>query len=141
MSIPLLAIGGHIFEIVPLNLQKIEDELNINWPAIGRFGMGPARQFTGTGDEPFKVEGLCFNHEFGGFEDYLAQKETARRGAPADVIRWGGGGAYGLVAGPMVILRVGATHEMLGPDGIGRKMTFSVDLGAFGTGFTSGGLF
>ena len=140
MPPPLLALGPHIFEIFPLNLQKIEEETNANWPEIQRFGVGPARQFTGPGTSTLKIEGLCFNEEFGGYEDYLALKVTQRSGIPVDILGWGTGSGYALVMGLACILKVGATHESLGPDGIGRKMTFSVELGAFGDGF-SGGLF
>lgn len=139
--VPLLAIGPFIFEVFPLNLQKLEDELTLNWPAIGRFGVGPARQFTGPGEETLKIEGLCFNEEFGGYTEYLALKDLARAGTPLDVIGWGAGASYGLVNGPMVMLRIGAVQEYLGPDGIGRKLTFSVDLGSFGGSSLTGGLF
>jgi phage protein U len=137
---PLLAIGPHIFEIFPLNLQKIEEETNVNWPAVERFGTGPARQFTGQGETTFKIEGLCFNEEFGGYTEYLALKATAAAGQPLDIVGWGAGAAYGLVIGPACILKVSATHEAIGPDGIGRKITFHVECGAFGESF-GGGLF
>lgn len=140
MPLPLLAIGPHIFDIFPLNLQKIEEETTASWPTVNRFGAGPARQFTGPGDATLKIEGLCFNEEFGGYEDYLALKATQKAGIPVDVIGWGSGAGYGLVLGLMVILKVGASHEFIGPDGIGRKITFSVELASFGGGF-SGGLF
>ena len=140
MPLPLLAIGPHIFDIFQLNLQKIDEETTANWPTINRFGTGPARQFTGPGDATLKIEGLCFNEEFGGYEDYLALKATQRAGIPVDIIGWGAGAGYGLVLGLMVILKVGASHECIGPDGIGRKITFSIELAAFGGGF-SGGLF
>lgn len=68
-------------------------------------------------------------------------KETARIGIPLDLISWGGGGAFGLVNGLVVITRVGASHEMLGPDGIGRKITFGLDVAMFGGGSALGGLF
>lgn len=137
---PLLAIGPHVFEIFPLNLQKIEEELKINWPAIARFGVAPARQFTGLGESSMKIEGLCFNEEFGGIENYRALQVTARAGRPVDIIGWGAGASYAAVLGAACILGVGGAHEMLGPDGIGRKLTFTIELGAFGDG-AGGGLF
>lgn len=135
----LLALGPHIFEIFPLNLQKLEEETEANWPAVQRFGVGPARQFTGPGDGTMKIEGLIFNEEFGGYPQYLALKETQKRGQPVDLLGWGAGAALAFVLGPVVILKVGATHEMIGPDGIGRKITFTIELAKFGGGSGFGG--
>jgi uncharacterized protein len=140
MTIPLLALGPHVFELLPLTLQRIEEETTANWPAIERFGAGPARQFTGPGDAAMKIEGLFFNEEFGGYGEYLALKATQQLGEPVDLVGWGAGAAYAFVMGAVVILKVSATHEHIGMDGIGRKTAFSVDVAKFG-GSGGGGLF
>lgn len=134
----LLALGPYIFEILPLNLQTIEEETAANWPEAQRFGVGPARQYTGPGEATMKIEGLCFNEEFGGYRDYLELKDLQAQGDPVDVVGWGEGAFYADVLGPMCILKIGARHERLGPDGIGRKITFSVELAAFGGGGAGG---
>lgn len=85
-----------------------------------------------------KIEGLCFNEEFGGYADYLALKALQGLGEPVDVVGWGAGAAYAAVLGPMCILKVGAQHERLAPDGIGRKIAFSVELAVFGGGMGGG---
>jgi uncharacterized protein len=138
----LLALGPHIFEILPMTLQKIEGENTANWPVVQRFGMGPARQFTGPGDATRKIEGLIFNEEFGGYEDYLALIATQRAGVPVEMVGWGAGAAYAMIMGPVCILKVSDTHEFIGPDGIGRKITFGIEVARFGgeTAF-GGGLF
>lgn len=138
--IPLLALGPHIFEVLPLTLQKISERTQINWPANARFGSTSARQFTGLGEDTLTIEGLLFNEEFGGYEQYLALKLTARAGEPVDLVGWGGSGAYGLIIGAVCILEVGAAHEVIGADGIGRKIAFNVECGALGDE-AGGGLF
>lgn len=138
--IPILAIGPHIFEILPLSLQQIEEKTLANWPVIGRFGQGGARQFVGLGEDEFEVSGLYFNEEFGGHEDYLALKQTQRLGQPVDLLGWAAGGAAANVFGAVVILEVGNKHSRIGASGIGRRAEFSVKLGVFGDD-AGGGLF
>jgi len=138
--LPLLALGPHIFQILPLSLQKIEEETETNWPLIQRFGAEPQRQFTGPGDGTMKIEGLIFDQEFGGFDQYLALKATQKAGRPVSLLGWGQGAAYAMVLGPVCILKVSATHEAIGPGGIGRKITFGVEVAKAG-GRAGGGLF
>jgi phage protein U len=138
--IPLLALGYHLFEILPFSLQRLEEETTANWPVVERFGAGPARQFTGPGDATLKIEGLLFNEEFGGYPEYLALKASQQRGQPLDLVGWGGGGAFAMILGPVCILKVSATHEMIGRDGIGRKIAFTVEVAKWGGG-PPGGFF
>lgn len=138
--LPLIALGPHIFQLLPLSLQRLEEETEANWPVVQRFGMGPARQFTGPGDGTLKIEGLIFNEEFGGFSQYMALKKTQAAGRPVPLLGWGEAGAYAMVLGPVCILKVSATHEAIGPGGIGRKITFNVEVARFGGG-AGGGLF
>jgi uncharacterized protein len=136
----LMALGPYVFRIAPLTLQKIEEETLANWPVIARFGRAPARQFTGMGEGTIKIEGLYFNEEFGGHADYLALKGLQQAGQPIEMIGWGAGASFAVVMGSVVILKIGATHEAIGPDGIGRKTAFNIELGAYGEEF-GGGLF
>jgi phage protein U len=87
------------------------------------------------------IEGLCFNEEFGGYAEYLALKATQALGEPVDVVGWGAAAGFASVLGTCVILKVGASHEHIGPDGIGRKITFTVELAKLGGGGAGGGLF
>lgn len=137
---PILAIGSHIFEILPLSLQKIEEKTKADWPVIGRFGQGGARQFIGHGEDEFEVTGLYYDEEFGGHADYLALKTTQRQGKPVDLLGWAAGGAAANVFGAVVILEVGNSHSYIGASGVGRKAEFTVKLGSFGDD-AGGGLF
>jgi len=137
---PILAIGTHIFEIVPLSLQKIEERTRAMWPVVGRFGQTGARQLTGFGEDDFEVSGLYFNEEFGGHQEYLALKATQRLGQPVDLVGWVAGDGLANVFGTVVILEVGNCHAFIGKGGVGRKSEFSVKLGVFGDD-AGGGLF
>jgi phage protein U len=138
---PILALGPHVFEILPLSLQQLDEVTRAKWPAVSRFGRAPARQYTGRGEDSLRVEGLIFNEEFGGFEDYLALKQTQRQPEPVDMIGWGSASGYARVFGPVVLLEVGATHEYLGTSGVGRKISFHVVVAPFGDDGIFGGLF
>lgn len=140
--IPVLAIGPHIFETLPLSLQKISEATTANWPATKRFGVGPARQFTGRDEDSFEIEGLYFDQEFGGHAEYLALKATQAAGEPVELIGWAASGIAASVFGTVVILEVAATHSHIHFNGIGRKVEFNVKLAPFGgDGGPFGGLF
>jgi len=126
----ILAIGPHIFEILPLSLQKISETTKANWPASQRFGRG---------EDELSIEGLYFDEEWGGHADYLALKATQAAGEPVEVIGWAVAGAAS-VFGTAVILEVGAEHSHIAASGIGRKVEFTVKLAPFG-GDSGGGLF
>lgn len=136
---PFLAIGPHIFAALPLSLQKIEERTKMSWPAIKRFGAGPARQFTGRDEDEFTVEGLYFDDEWGGHADYLALKATQRAGQPVELLGAAAGGGAS-VFGTVVILEVGASHSTIRKSGIGAKTEFDVKLAPFGGDSAFGGL-
>lgn len=141
-GVPVLAIGPHFFEILPLSLQTIEEQTKASWPATKRFGVGPARQFTGLDEDSFEVNGLYFNQEWGGHAEYLALKATQMAGEPVELLGWSAGGLVASVFGTVVILEVSASHEHIHEDGIGRKVEFGVKLASFGgDGGPVGGLF
>lgn len=129
---PVLAIGPHIFEALPLSLQKISETTKANWPASKRFGVGPARQFTGRDEDSFEISGLYFDHEWGGHADYLALKATQAAGEPVELMGWAAGGIAAELFGTVVILEVGAEHSHIHFTGVGRKTEFSVKLAPFG---------
>jgi uncharacterized protein len=137
----LLAIGPHVFESLPLSLQKITEKTKADWPANKRFGKGPARQFTGRGEDEFEVEGLYWDADWGGHDDYLALKATQLSGDPVELIGWAAGSGAAQIFGTVVILEVGATHEKLLGNGLGTKTEFSVKMAPFGGDDAFGGLF
>lgn len=136
---PILAIGPHIFAALPLSIQKIQERTKMRWPAINRFGVGPARQNTGRDEDEFTIEGLYFDQEWGGHDEYLALKATQRAGLPVELLGAAAGGGAD-VFGTVVILEVGAEHAFIHTTGIGRKTGFDVKLAPFGGELSFGGL-
>ncbi|SFB92546.1 Phage protein U [Bosea sp. CRIB-10] len=141
MVIPILAIGPHIFAALPLSIQTIKETTKANWPSVNRFGVGPARQFVGRGEDSFEVEGLYFHAEFGGHAQYLMLKATQSAGEPVELIGWSAAGAAAEVFGTVVILTVSATHKKITRAGIGAITEFSIELAPFGGDGSFGGLF
>lgn len=127
----LLALGPHIFEILPLNYQRLERETNAVWASVPRFGAEAARQFTGLGDDSFRIDGLLFPHEFGGRAEYEAIRATQRSGLP--VMMAGLGTATAVrIFGLVVILNVSDEQTHIGRDGQGRVLSFSIELAPYG---------
>lgn len=127
----LLALGPHIFEILPLNYQRLEKETVAEWASVPRFGTTSARQFTGLGDDSMRIDGLLFPHEFGGRAEFEAIRATQAAGVP--VMMAGMGAATAVrIFGLVVILAVSDEQTHIGPDGQGRVLSFSIDLAPYG---------
>lgn len=139
--VPILAIGPHIFAALPLSIQSIEETTKAAWPATNRFGVGPARQFVGRGEDSFEIKGLYFHAEFGGHGDYLELKATQSAGKPVELLGWSVAGAAATIFGTVVILEVSATHKKITDAGIGAVVEFSVKMAPFGGEASFGGLF
>jgi len=135
----LLALGPHIFEILPLNYQQIERETRAEWASIARFGARSARQFTGLGDDSLTISGLIFPEEFGGRSDYEAIRLTQAAGIPL-MMAGMGASTTARIFGLVVVLSVSDTQTSIGPDGQGRVLEFSVEVAPYG-GSAFGGLF
>lgn len=136
----LLTLGSHAFSILPMNLQRIESEITMNWPAIARFGGPVARQATGQGEHETRLTGLLFPETFGGMGEYRALKQTALRMRPVPMVGLGAGDV-GTLFGQVVILKVHDLQDYIGPDGVGRRVGFDVVVAPSGQGLYGGSLF
>ncbi|MBA4783657.1 MAG: phage tail protein [Rhizobiales bacterium] len=130
MMVPLLALGPHIFEIMPLNYQELERETVAQWASIPRFGQRSARQFVGLGDDQMTISGLIFPEALGGRENYEAIRLTQGRGVAVSLV---GMGASQIARpfGKVVILSVSDTQSVIGPDGQGRVLSFYIDVAPY----------
>ena len=136
-----LALGPNVFSVLPVTLSKITRATKANWAAVPRFGGEVARQFTGMGEHSIKLEGLVFNSHFGGFGQYEAVRATQLAGKPVPLIGMVAG-LVGTVYGLVVILSVSDAQEYLdGATGVGRKLSFDVEVAPFGGDGPLGGLF
>ncbi|WP_425086982.1 phage tail protein [Stappia sp.] len=140
MAVPLLALGRHVFEILPLNFQSIERETEARWPAVERFGRAPGRQFTGIGENPVTITGLLYPEEFGGRDEFEAIRATQMAATPVMMVGWTAETA-GRVFGRVVIQRVFDTQSIISRAGQGRKLEFSIEVAPHAGDGAPGGLF
>ncbi len=130
----LLALGPHIFEIAPLNYQKLQKKSAFRHAEMARLAREPARQFVGPGSATVSISGLMFPDSLGGYEEYRAVERTARTGRPLMMV-----GGTGLVFGRVVILSVSETHQVIGARGAPAKLEFSIEVASYGDDL--GGIF
>jgi len=139
----LLALGPHIFEILPLNYQELDRTSTAAWASIPRFGGRAARQFTGLGEgDGMTISGVIFPEEFGGRAQYEAIRFTQGLGVPLMMVGLGavtGARIFGLVC----VESVSDTQTHIAPNGQGRVLDFSIDVTPYGggNGGVLGGLF
>jgi phage protein U len=129
---PLLALGPHIFEVAPLNYQEIIRETEAKWPAIARFGGRPGRQFTGFGEDVITISGLLFPDELGGRREFEAIRATQKAARPVLMMGWSPEiTTAAQLLGRVVILHVGDTQSAIGRHGMGRRVSFDIEVAPF----------
>lgn len=127
---PLLALGPHKFELEPLNFQDLEDEFEVKWPAISRFGGRPARQMTGDGEDPIRITGLLWPHEVPDSREALeAVIRTQKAKRPVLMMRWASdAGMRAQVDGLVVILRISRQQSKFGTSGNSRRLDYDIEI-------------
>lgn len=138
---PLLSLGPHIFEIAPLNFQRIERETEAKWPAIARFGGRPGRQFTGFGEDPITITGLLYPDELGGRDEFEAIRATQAAARPVVMTGWAGSGFVARVYGRVVILNIRDEQSAINRDGLGRRISYDITVAPFAGAGRPVGLF
>jgi len=128
---PLLALGPHVFDIEPLNFQTIERTTEVLWPAVSRFGNRPGRQMTGYGEDPILISGLLYPDELGGRAELEALRATQAAALPVPMIGWAGNGWAALMYGLVVILRIDDQQSFINRQGLGRRISFDIEVAPF----------
>lgn len=138
MSWPLMALGPHVFEVLPLNYQRIERLTEAQWASVPRLGVRPSRQFVGFGDDPLTISGVLLPGEFGGRSEFEAIRLTQAAGLPVPLVGFGTG-TLGRVWGLVIITLISDAQEEIGPDGSGQVLTYDIEVAAYDeTGGTFG---
>ena len=137
----LLALGPNMFEIAPLNFQSIERTTEAVWAAIPRFGAAPGRQFTGYGEDPIRISGLLFPDELGGRGEFEAIRLTQQAARPVTMMGWAGSGMAARIFGLVVILSVSDQQTSINRQGVGRRLSFDIEVAPFVGGGKPIGLF
>ena len=130
----LLSLGGFLFQVSGPSYEGLEHSSEARWAKLDRLGAKPARQFVGQGDETIYLDGTIYPRFGKGFGQIEAIRAAANAGKPLMLVS-----GYGRVFGRFVIERVGSSQSYFLPDGSPQKMTFSIELGAYG-GRAGGGL-
>lgn len=130
MSWPLMALGPHVFEVLPLNYQRIERLLEIRFASVPRLGVRPSRQFVGFGEDPLTISGVLFPQEFGGRAEYEAIKLTAQAALAVPLVGFGTG-TLGRVWGLVIITMIADSQEEIGEDGAGQVLTYDIQVDAY----------
>jgi phage protein U len=123
----LLALGYHVFEIEPLNYNKLQQQVDFRWATLGRLGTEPARQFIGPGNKSITINGLLFPNEFGGYEKYRAIEFTAHASKAVMLV-----GGSGHVFGRVAITKVSETQNHIGLAGQPAMVKFNVTVERYG---------
>lgn len=142
MSSALLALGSHIFQIDRLNYQQFARSTEAKWASIPRFGTYPGRQFVGYGDDTITISGLLFPDEFGDRSDYEAVRTTQRAANPVMLIGWADASStVATIYGRVVILFVDDEQSAINRAGLGRKVSYTIEVAPFHDGGKPVGLF
>ena len=141
-SMALLALGPHIFQIDRLNYQQIERSVEAIWASIPRFGGAPGRQFVGYGDDSIILSGLLWPEEFGDRSDFEAVRTTLKAANPVLMIGWSDmTSTAATIYGRVIILRISDVQTIIGRDGLGKKVSYTIELAPYSDGGKPVGLF
>lgn len=129
----LMALGPHVFEVLPLNYQELDRTTETVWASVPRLGARPARQFVGYGDDTLTISGVLFPEALGGRGAFEAIRATQAAATPIMLVGFGTASA-GRVWGRVIILSVHDRQESIGRDGAGEILTYEIEVAPYGDG-------
>ncbi|WP_336798862.1 phage tail protein [Kaistia sp. MMO-174] len=138
----LMALGPHVFEVLPLNYQELERTTEAVWASIPRLGTRPARQFVGYGDDVLVISGVLFPEALGGRGAFEAIRATQAAAEPVMLVGFGTE-SVGRVWGRVIILSVHDRQESIARNGAGEVLSYEIEVAPYGDGPGAGlfGLF
>ncbi|WP_336800673.1 phage tail protein [Kaistia sp. MMO-174] len=129
----LMALGPHVFEVLPLNYQELERTTEAIWASVPRLGARPARQFVGYGDDILRISGVLFPEALGGRSAFEAIRATQAAADPVALVGFGTA-SVGRVWGRVIILSVHDRQESIGGNGAGEILNYEIDVAPYGDG-------
>lgn len=124
---PLFQFGELVFGMETLVPQTTGHSNEYRWPKQDRFQRGPARQWTGEGDEKITFSGVIFPQFMSVGHKQLQQvKNVARQGVPHMLVD-----SSGYVVGKYVIEEVTEDREKFLDNAAPRKQTFTITFGRY----------
>ena len=138
MSVPLVAIGGAVLEVIGLSPTSIGYRSEARWPGQDVFDDDPFYQATGMGERCFRLKLAARPHTMGGLGQYQVLKAHHERQDVVPFIRLAAG-QVGEVYEDVAVTEIGHEEEKIAPDGVGRRHAFDVKLLVVGRHAGGGG--
>lgn len=129
MSLPLLALGPHIFQVDFMNLQKFTESFGVETASMKHFGSDPGVQITGYAEDAKTISGLLYPEEFHDRSAIDAVTVTIRAKLPVPLLSWASSGTFAtLVHGLFIIKSISKEHDTFNRHGQSRRITYSIDV-------------
>jgi phage protein U len=119
----LYCLGPVVFQLVPLNTDKVSAETRHPFAEHEVVGGPPLYENMGEGERGYSLKGCVFPEHFGGLAELAALRSMVRAGVPQHLMR-GDGTPMGWVA----LEKISEESETLGFTGIGREITYCLDM-------------
>jgi uncharacterized protein len=123
----MMALGNFRFSINSAAYQTLKRSAEYRWPSQARVGREPALQYTGPGSETVKLNGVLYPQFRGGLGQVEKIRNMAGNGIP--LLLTDGGGNYW---GKWCITRIEEEQSIFTGPGLPRKISFNLDLQAYG---------
>ncbi len=123
----MMALGDYRFGLATAAYDEMRRVDEYRWQQQARLGRTPAQQFIGPGTTTIEFEGTIYPHFRGGLGQVDAMRVEAAKGEPLRLAD-----AFGFNWGKFVIKRIEETRSRPMANGVPRKMTFRIELTAYG---------
>ena len=123
----MMALGDFRFSLQTAAYQTLKRTAEYRWPSQARVGREPALQYTGPGSETVQLNGEIYPQFRGGLDQVQKMRKLAGNGKP--LLLTDGEGNYW---GKWCIARVEEEQSIFTGPGLPRKISFNLDLQAYG---------
>lgn len=127
ISTVLMALGAFRFGISGGHHQELRRQASWRWEKVARIGRAPALQFLGAGAGEITMNGVIYPHYKGGLYQVDGMRAEAELGTPLMLTD-----GLGFVWQRWCITSVDETKRVLDSDGAARRISFRVELVAYG---------
>ncbi|HZV20796.1 MAG TPA: phage tail protein [Hyphomicrobiales bacterium] len=130
----LAALGPALFMVQGLNYQELERSFHYRWVSVDRLGVRPQRQWLGPGAENLTLHGFIYpgDPRFTGALETL--DDLRRQSAQGQFFDFAvmSNAFSARYLGTWCVLSIQDEHKVFAPNGVPRKVHFTVNLSAFG---------
>jgi len=123
----MMILGAFKFSINTAAYQTLTRNTLYRWQPQERFGLMPAQQFTGLGEDSITLQGELYPHYAGGLHQIDDMRQQAGLGKPLLLTD-----GNGFVKGKWVILSIDETGTVFLANGTPRKISFTLKITRYG---------